>query len=309
MQALFDVVLPVFLVVGAGYALAWRGIITEDMVDTLMRFAQGVAIPCLVFMALTRLDLARVFDPRLLVSFYSGALAGFVAGLLGARYLFGRGWEDSIAVGFICLYSNALLLGVPITERAYGAEALGGNYAIIALHTPFCYIIGITAMEGVLARGSGLARTLARVVGGIVRNPLVLGIALGAAVNLAGVTVPSAPAQALDLIARAGLPMALVGLGGVLFRYRPEGDLRIALWAVGVSLILHPVLTWSLGRGLDMGVDQMRSGVVTAAMAPGVNAYLFAHMYGRAKRVAATTVLIGTSLCVVTTWLWMMVLP
>ena len=44
---------------------------------------------------------------------------------------------------------------------------------------------------------------------------------------------------------------------------------------------------------------------MTAGMAPGVNAYLFANMYGRAKRVAASTVLIATLLCVFTAWGWM----
>jgi malonate transporter len=35
-------------------------------------------------------------------------------------------------------------------------------------------------------------------------------------------------------------------------------------------------------------------------MAPGVNSYLFADMYGVARRVAATAVLAGTALSVIT---------
>ena len=30
--------------------------------------------------------------------------------------------------------------------------------------------------------------------------------------------------SAVDMMARAAIPAALFGLGGVLFRYRPEGD-------------------------------------------------------------------------------------
>ena len=44
-------------------------------------------------------------------------------------------------------------------------------------------------------------------------------------------------------------------------------------------------------------------------MAPGVNAYLFANMYGVAKRVAASSVLIATALSVLTIWGWISVLP
>ncbi len=54
-------------------------------------------------------------------------------------------------IGFCCLFSNSVLLGLPITERAYGPDALTGNFAIIAFHAPFCYGLGITAMEIVRA--------------------------------------------------------------------------------------------------------------------------------------------------------------
>ena len=54
---------------------------------------------------------------------------------------------------FCCLFSNSVLLGLPITERAYGVDALTGNFAIVAMHAPFCYGLGITAMEIVSNRG------------------------------------------------------------------------------------------------------------------------------------------------------------
>jgi len=309
MQALIDVILPVFLVVAAGYLAAWRGWISEAGVDGLMKFAQGIAIPVLLFMALTRLDLGAVFDWRLLLSFYAGALSGFLAGLFGARFLFGRGWEDAVAVGFVGMFSNSVLLGLAISERAWGADSLGPNFAIIALHAPFCYLTGILVMEGVRAQGAGLGRTALRVLRGMGTNPIVIGIGLGALVNLSGLALPGAVADAGDLIARAGLPAALFGLGGVLHRYRPDGDLRLIGFLVAVSLALHPAVTFTLGRALGLADGPLRAAVLTAAMAPGVNAYLFADLYGRARRIAASSVLVATLLCIVTAWLWLGLLP
>jgi predicted permease len=307
--ALIGVILPVFLVVAAGYAAAWRGWLAAPAVDALMKFAQNVGLPCLLFLGIARLDLAAVFEPRLLGAFYLGALAGFALGLVGARFLFGRGWEDAVAVGFVCLFSNSLLLGLPITERAYGAAALGPNLAIVALHAPFCYAVGITAMEIARAAGAGVLAGLGQVARGLASNALVIGIVLGAAVNLAGTGLPAPVREALELIARAGLPVALFALGGVLCRYRPEGDLRLIAWCCGVSLLAHPAIVWALGSWFGLGTGAFRSAVITAAMAPGVNAYLFADLYGRAQRVAAATVLIGTGLCVLTAWGWIGLLP
>ena len=164
---LINVVLPVFVVIGIGYALTRRGLLEHVQIDGLMKFAQGVAIPCLLFRAMATLDLRAGFEPALMVSFYAGATTCFLLGILGARFLFKRDWEDAVVIGFCCLFSNSLLLGLPITERAYGAENLLGNYAIVALHSPICYGLGVTAL-GILRsrgqRGSLIVFSLLRVM-------------------------------------------------------------------------------------------------------------------------------------------------
>lgn len=309
MQALIEVILPVFLVLGFGYVAVWQRLFPDSAVDGLMKFTQQFAIPCLLFRAISTLDLGQNFDLRLLLSFYTGAASGFVAGLLGARLLFGRSWEDSVAIGFVGLFSNSLLLGLPITERAYGAGALQPNYAIIAIHSPFCYGLGITVMEFVRNRGRGIAGTTGAIFKAMFSNALVIGITLGFLVNLTGTPLPGPLRDAIDLMIRAALPAALFGLGGVLFRYRPEGDLRTIFYICAVSLILHPAVVWLMGNALSLNTGQFRSAVLTASMAPGVNAYIFANMYGRAKRVAASAVLLGTLFSILTVWVWLALLP
>lgn len=309
MQALIDVILPVFLVLGFGYLATWRGWFQDSWIDGLMRFAQNFAIPCLLFRAISRLDLSADLQPAMLLSFYAGALVCFFAGLLGARYLFSRPWPDAVAIGFVSLFSNSVLLGMPITERAWGPEALAGNIAIVALHSPFCYFVGITAMELALNAGRSLREVVPRILKSMFRNALVLAILAGFAVNLSGLAVPAIIGDAADMIARAALPAALFGLGGTLYRYRPEGDLRTIAMVMGISLLLHPTITFTLGAALHLDTPAMRSAVITAAMAPGVNAYLFANMYGTARRVVASSVLMATGLTMLTAWFWLSILP
>ncbi len=309
MQALIDVILPVFLVLGFGYLAVWRGWFQDGWIDGLMRFAQNFAIPCLLFRAISRLDLSAELQADMLASFYAGALACFTAGLLGARHLFGRPWPDAVAIGFVCLFSNSVLLGIPITERAWGPEALAGNVAIVALHSPFCYGIGITAMEIALNAGRSLREAVPRILKAMFRNAMVMAILAGFAVNLSGLSVPGAIGDAADMMARAALPAALFGLGGTLWRYRPEGDLRTIAMIVAISLLLHPAITWGLGTAFALDTPAFRSAVITAAMAPGINAYLFANMYGVARRVVASSVLVATGATMLTAWFWLTVLP
>lgn len=309
MQTLIDVILPVFLVIGFGFAAVWRGWFTDAGVDGLMTFTQKFAIPCLLFRAIATLDLDQNFDLALLGSFYAGALISFLIALFGARLMFKRDWEDSIAIGFCGLFSNSVLLGLPITERAYGTDALTSNYAIIAIHSPFCYGVGITAMEIARNRGSTYATLPRKVLKAMFSNALILGIILGFAVNLLSLPIPVVLWDAIDLMILAALPAALFGLGGVLYRYRPEGDMRTIMFVISVSLVIHPSIVWALGKANGLGTDAFRSGILTASMAPGINAYLFANIYGKAKRVAASSVLFGTAFCIITVWIWLSVLP
>ncbi|TRD22835.1 AEC family transporter [Palleronia caenipelagi] len=308
MNQLIDVILPVFLVIGAGYVAVWRGWFADSAIDGLMRFSQQFAIPCLLFRAIATLDLGAEFSWPLLLSFYTGAASGFFAGLIGARLL-GRGWEDSVAIGFCGLFSNSVLLGLPITERAFGADTLAFNYAIVAVHAPFCYLLGMTTMELVRARGESLRRLPLRVGRAMFRNALVLGISLGFIVNLSGVTLPGVLDSALSMVIRAALPSALFALGGILYRYRPEGDMRVIALICATSLVLHPTVAWTVGQILGLSTDQLRAAVLTASMAPGVNTYIFANMYDAARRSAASGVLIGTALSILTVWVWLLILP
>lgn len=308
MEALLEIILPVFLVIGFGYIAVRRNWFSETGLEGLLKFTQNFAIPCLLFSAIATLDLGANFDWPLLISFYTGAVSGFVVGVGGARLFFRRSWPDAIAIGFACLFSNTVLLGLPISERAFGADALGPNFAIIALHAPFCYAIGVTTIEIAKGAGTGIAATGFRVVRAMFGNALVIGIALGLAVNLSGTPIPLIVADALDLMVRAALPAALFGLGGVLVRYRPAGDLRAILYVCMVSLLLHPAIVWGMGRATALDPDQFQSAVLTAAMAPGVNAYIFANMYGAARRVAASAVLIATALSMFTAWGWLALL-
>ena len=309
MQALLDVILPVFIVIAFGYAAVWRGYFSNDGVDAVMKFTQNFAIPCLLFRAISTLNLDQGFSVGLLASFYLGATTCFFLGIAGARTIFKRNWPDSVAIGFSCLFSNSVLLGLPITERAYGTEALAGNYAIVALHAPFCYLLGVTVME--IAKGTerGFWGAVRSVLRSTFRNALIIGIGLGLLVNVTSAPIPGVLTDAIDMMVRAALPAALFGLGGVLFRYRPEGDLKTIAMVCLISLVIHPTISLTAATALALDRDALRSVVLTATMAPGVNTYLFANMYGAARRVAASSVLIATLASVVTIWLWLLVLP
>ena len=309
MSALLDVIIPVFLIIGFGYCTVWARLFSIDTIDGLMKFSQNFAIPVLLFNAIAKVDLVSIFDFNLFFSFYIGATAGFLIGFLGSHYLFKRSLEDSVAIGFCCLFSNTVMLGLPITERAYGQDALQHNFAIVSIHAPFCYFLGITVMELIKSTEKSISKKSVIIFKAMFSNALVVGIVLGFLVNISGINLAKSIQASIDMITAVALPAALFGMGGILYQYRPEGDIGPITMVCLVSLLIHPTIVWIAGLNIELSDMQMRSAVITAAMAPGINTYVFANMYGRAKRVAATGVLLSSALSIGTVWIWRNILP
>jgi malonate transporter and related proteins len=305
---IIQIVAPVFLLIGLGYLAVRLNLFADAMVDGLNKFVVGFAIPALLFNATSKLDLEAAFDWRFMLAFYLSATLSFFFMTLVARKVFHRTPGEAVSVGFGAFFSNSLLLGLPISELAYGTESLATNYAIISLHAPFCYLVGISIMEMLRADGRSFAETVRVVARAMFRNSLMIGLALGFTANLTGLVLPDALQSAIDMMSRAALPAALFGLGAILTRYSVRHTFGESSVTSLTSLVLHPSLAYAFCVMLGVPEPVMKSVVLTAAMAPGVNAYLFAAMYNKALGAAASTVVLGTILSVFTisVWLWVL---
>ena len=309
MLNIIEILLPVVCLTGTGYVLVRRSFINANHVDGMMRYAQSVAIPCLLFVAISGIDISTVFQPELLTSYYAASSVIFVLGTLGAWLVFRRSGEDSIAIGFSTLFSNSVLLGLPMLERAYGPDSLGAGFVIVSLHAPFCYLIGIVSMELVRASGQRLTRVFLAAAKTMFSNVLTVAIVLGFVVNLADISLPAFVTGTTEMFAASALPVALFSLGGVLVRFHLKESLKETAMICFLKLLVHPGIAYVLATHVfELEAAFTKAVVVLAAMAPGVNGYVFATMYDRARNTAASAVLAGTGLSVLSVSMWLVVL-
>lgn len=303
---LLSIVAPVFLVVGAGWGAVRARIVEGGAIDPLVRVTVGILMPCLLFLAMLRVDLGAAVDWRAVVAFFGAITAVFLGVMALSRLLWRRTPGESVAVGFSAFFGNVVMLGIPIADRAYGGAVLAALFGLIAFHGTYNYLVGFVAMELIRRDGTSLWAGVSRAVLTTVRNPLMIGLLGGIAVNLSGLALPGVLLDALDMLAAAALPVALFSLGGVLTRYRLRDEMGEALMVSAVSLLALPALTWALAEGVfGLPPDFVRAAVIMAAMPPGLNGYVFATLYDRAVGTAASAVLLGTVLSVgsITFWL------
>ncbi|MEM1299910.1 MAG: AEC family transporter [Pseudomonadota bacterium] len=306
LTTLLSIVVPVFLVVGAGYTAVRFRYFREAFVDALVQYGVKVAVPVLLFLSMTRIDLAASVNVRALVAFFAAGTVCFLGAMLLSRLLWKRRPGESVAVGFCTFFPNVVMLGIPISERAFGAEAMGAVFGIIAFHSIYNYFVGFIAREMVRKDRAGIVVALSRASVASFKNPLMIGLVSGMAWNLGGVTIPGVVEGALDMVAASALPVALFSLGGVLTRYSLKAEAGEAMMVSAFSLLVHPALAWMLaGPVLGLEREFVQAAVILAAMPAGINGYIFATMYNRAVGTAASAALLATALSVLTVTAWL----
>ena len=309
MLDLVNVILPVFGLLAFGYCAVRFRLFPQEGTRALVLFVNNFATPCLLCEAMLTADFSKTFNLAIIVPFYIGALILLLVGSLIARFAFHQRPGESVASGFSATYTNTVLVGIPIIQRAYGAQALPTVFSIIALHAPVLLTLGMVVMELVRRDAAPWHRTLVVIVTRVAQNPLLWGVALGALGNLLHVPVPEAGTAFLQMMSAAVLPASLFGLGGALNEYKVSDSWALASIISFLKLMVHPAIAYALMIWvLHVPMEFARYGIIVAAMPAGINVYVFASYYDRAVNVAANVVLISTiaSIATVTFWLWVL---
>lgn len=309
MFAILNVVIPVFAIVALGYAAVRFRLYPTEGVKGLVTFVNNFATPCLLFEAMLTADFSTTFNLAIIGPFYVGALTSLAAGTFIAIKVFKDRPGEGVSSGFAAMFTNTVLIGIPIIQRAYGAEAMPVVYSIIAFHAPCLITIGMLVMELMRRDGAPLSAVLVVAIKRIFQNPLLWGVGLGLIGNLLNLELPEPATAFVTMMSQAVLPAALFGLGGALNEYRISDSWLQASVMSTFKLVIHPLIAYVLMvHVFHVPLQMARYGVLLAAMPTGINAYIFATYYNRGVSVANSTILITTGLSVftVSAWLWVL---
>jgi malonate transporter and related proteins len=303
------IVIPVFLVIGTGYGGVRIGYMRPELSDYLNVYTVRIAMPCLLFRAMSAIDFSAAFNGYMLASFYAGSFASFIIAIALSRSVWRRRSGEAVSVGFTAMFSNTVMIGLPIAERAYGSTVLGLAFGIIALNAPLLYLVGVTTMELSRRGGKPLSETVSSTLQTLLKNPLMVGILAGLVFNLLAITMPGPIQAAIDMLAASAIPVALVGIGCTIARFRLKSEIAESLMVSALTLILHPLIAFVLAYEVfQLPPDLVRAAVVLAATPAGANGYIFAKLYDRAIALSASAILIATILSIFTITIWLLIL-
>ena len=291
---------PLFSLVFVGYALMrltkWPLVVSHS----LTRFVFSVALPATLFRLLSDFSKLPPVDARLLIAFFGGCLIVFVIGRLIAWKVFALDGVSQSVFALGGVFSNNLMLGLPLAKEALGMAALPSVALVLVFNSLILWTLLTVSVEWA-RHGSPSFRGFARTLVAVLTNPLIIGILSGTLFGLTGWLLPPVIDLPLGLLAQASVPLALIALGMGLSEYGVRADWRISLAICGVKLILQPLVVWSLARLLGLPWMETQVVVLLSSIATGANVYLMSRQFNALEGPVASSLVLSTGLAALTT--------
>jgi malonate transporter and related proteins len=292
LSSLLPVVLLILIGFVAGKAKLVRGASVRDLSN-------------LVFLVLTQALLFRTMSSVHIeqLDFKPVAQYFLAAGILFVAMLWAYGGSSRASVLALAgIFSNTLMIGVPLIGLAYGQEGQVLLFTLISLHALVLLSAATLVLELQVAREqavlSGEQRPIWRTMASAVRNaiihPVPLPILLGLAYAQTGLGLHPVVDRPLALLGSAFGPIALV-LVGITLSQTPVGrQFTSALKPSLVKTVLHPALMLALGWLLGLRDLHLSVMVVAAALPIGANVFLFSQRYRKEEDTVTAAVAVST---------------
>ena len=292
MLEIFLKTVPFFALIGLGYGAGRTQFFSEEATAYLTKFVFYFALSAMIFRFASNMSLSDVADPRFIVAYLWGS--GFVYGLaMAVAFLRRRPAEEAAIEAQCAVIANTGFLGIPMLTLLLGPEAVGPIMMVLAMD-----LIVFGSLIVILVTGGRNGRMSVAVLGtvgmGLLKNPMIMSMALGLLVSAWQIPVPTPAEEFLTILGAAATPGALFAIGASLASKSAE-RMAVAGWLSFAKLVLHPAFV-ALAALYLFPIDPFPAAVMIscAALPVAGNIFILAQHYRVAPHRVSAAILFST---------------
>lgn len=296
--------IPVFSIIIVGNLLKRIGIIDYAFSNIAEKFVFKVCLPCLLFQDLTGTDIRNNFDLTY-VSFcaLSTLTSIIVIWFLGKKII----RDKSIVGAFVqgSYRSSAAILGVAFIQNIYGTSGMAPIMIIasVPLYNIFAVII-LTIESNEESKDS----TVKRAVTGIIKNPIIIGIAAGLTASYLNIELPKMIDKSISNLAVMASSLALISLGASFEGKKALAKLKPTIAASMIKLVILAAVFLPIAVYLGFRDQKLIAIVIMFASPCTPTAYIMAKNMHGDETLAGSIVVATTffSALTMTGWIYLM---
>ncbi|MGN0107661.1 MAG: AEC family transporter [Hominilimicola sp.] len=296
--------IPVFLVIVVGYILKRIGMLNESFVKCANKFNFTVTLPVLLFVDLSATDIIGDFDLSY-VLFCAVTTTVVICGLwLGARLFL----KDKSLIGEFVqagYRSSAAILGVAFIQNIYGDSGMAPVMIIGCV--PLFNIFAVLALTFEGEKSENGAEHIKKSIINIIKNPIIIAIALGVIASLIKIDFPEIIDKTLSSFSKMASPLALVTIGAGFEGKKAIAKIKPTIAAAMIKLMVLPAIFLPIAVKLGFRDQALVALIIMLGSPTTPSSYIMAKNMGHEGVLTSSVVVMTTLLSSVTLTLWIFV--
>jgi hypothetical protein len=292
---ILGITVPIYLAIALGFVCTRMGLFAKAEMQVFGRFTLQLALPALLFNALSQRSVAEILNLNYLLAYALGSLLVIGLGLWWARKVLGQSlsYSSMMAMGMSC--PNSGFVGYPIMLLTLGpvaGVALALNMVVEnLLMIPF--LLAVANAEG--GPAGQWKQVIAQTLKNLLKNPMIWGIAGGFVFSLLDLKLSAPLARTVNLFAQASMVLSLFVIGGSLVGLKAEGLKGTVTQITFGKLFLHPLAMWGvLSFVVPVADPALRSAALLSGALPMLGIFTILNQRHGHGAISAAALLLTT---------------
>ena len=302
---ILNTIIPIFAIILLGLVARRRGYIPPEFLVPANRLVYYLAIPAMIFSAISRASLKTQFSFTTLAFTLAAVVSLFVIAWLCA--VAGRYRQGTLAT-FVqgSIHGNLGYVGLAVTFYYLGNEGLIRASLIAGFMMILQNLLSITILQ-LYGDTSGKDHRWWQVVWKVAGNPIILAAILGIVFSLFEIPVPEIVGRSLKILSSMALPTALLIIGASLSLKLLRVNTKSVLFVSVLKLLVLPALGLFAFHLLGIGPVDFLPALILLGSPTATVAYVMAREMSGDADMAVALISGTTLLSAVTFIFWLQV--
>ncbi len=295
---------PIFAVVILGYFTRRRGYISKDLLGAANRLVFYLAIPALIFHAVSKASFNTDFNTMILIITLLSTTSIYVI-----SWLLGRctPWSLARIGSFVqCAgHGNHGFVGLPVALYFIGDRGLVKAAILAGFLFMLQNILSVLALQASVADKGTFGDKILKIGRSVLRNPIIISAFAGMVVSWFEIKVPGPALTFLDIMSGMAAPLSLLLIGASLSFNVMRKNFISVVGVVIMKLVSLPLLGIILFLMMGLNSVDYLPALILLATPTATVAYVMAGEMGGDSEFAAAAISTSTLASAVTYVIWL----
>ena len=288
---IFNIVLPIFLLIILGLILKRLNIINDSFVKQLSTFVFNVSLPALIFLKLATVEINTAFDSKLI-----GISLALIFVVFGISWitgsLFTKTPEDKGAFIQGSYRSNFAIVGVAMLSGIVDSDHFGKAIMLLAFVMPIFNVLAVIALTVPMHQAS--SDRLVKTFKEIAKNPLIISAYFAIPVSIFDINLLPSITITLGYLSDIALPLALIGIGASINLKELLTASPLSFLSSANKIILFPIISVIVGSLLGLEDQDILILFILMGTPTAVASFVMAEAMGSNSRMTGNIIAIST---------------